>query len=69
MHCWNGKHHRCTGWLVIPDDSDIGRKTQSDQSIRCECPVCPHPPISRLRHVHKATARGASWSSSMTIPS
>jgi hypothetical protein len=66
MHCWHGKHNRCTGWLVVPDESKFGRKYRCDQSISCECFTCLHPPVHRFRHLYEQptrAARGERWNS------
>lgn len=72
MHCWNGNHARCTGWMVVPDESKFGRQSHIDQSINCDCPICLHPPVNRFRHMYEQptpAARGAQWSSSTSTQS
>lgn len=48
--CWDGRHQRCTGWMVIPDHSDYGRAHSDDVSVRCECSTCDHPAVDPDRH-------------------
>jgi hypothetical protein len=70
MHCWNGNHRRCTGWCVIPDESNRGRVLQLDQSIMCECWCCVHQPIPKLHHLQVTPTKGGGpWSSLTTTPS
>lgn len=55
--CTEGRHHRCTGWMVIPDESSFGRRNKVDQSVRCECITCRHPPVAKRHHL-ESQARG-----------
>lgn len=48
--CWDGKHERCTGWLL-----------HSDRSSRCTCLMCNHPPVDPDRHLHEPPQRGFPW--------
>lgn len=53
--CWDGKHHRCSGWMVVPS---YAHKTHGKEilSVRCECETCVHPPVESDRHVKEITA-------------
>lgn len=55
--CWDGRHRRCTGWLVVPDEGGAARglpvANRVDRSIRCECETCDHSPVSPDRHLHE----------------
>ena len=47
--CWDEKHHRCVGWMVVPDHGQTVL-TGEGKAIRCECPACDHPPVAPDRH-------------------
>lgn len=58
--CWDGKHGRCAGWMVVPNH---GNKVDGpDISVRCMCRECNHPPVDPLHHTtHPPKVRP--WSS------
>lgn len=59
--CWDGNHRRCPGWMVVPDHSRIGLYYHSDQSVRCQCLTCNHPPVAPDRHHQEPAQRLASY--------
>jgi hypothetical protein len=58
--CADGKHGRCTGWLVIPNYGDGHGDTEI--SVRCWCAVCEHPDVDPYRHLTQPPTRPA-WKS------
>jgi hypothetical protein len=61
--CWDGKHNRCDGWLVVP-----GSSGPADLSVRCACPECHHPLVASDRHHHEPVQKGILWSALTTTP-
>lgn len=50
--CAQGKHGRCTGWMVVPNMSWT-RRYPPDISVKCRCPVCDHPDVHPHRHLNE----------------
>lgn len=59
--CWMGAHHRCSGWMVVPDHSELAHDTRDDKSIRCECETCNHAKVRSDRHHHEKAQRNAEY--------
>lgn len=64
--CEEGKHGRCSGWMVVPAYGEGAE--HPDISVRCFCLVCRHPRVERDHHITHPP-RGSTWSSSTETPS
>jgi hypothetical protein len=60
--CADGKHGRCTGWMVVPHYGDY--HGDPDISIQCTCVACKHPPVDPYRHLtERRSPRKTRWNS------
>lgn len=64
--CAEGKHGRCSGWIVVPNHGK-DRREMPDISVKCWCGECKHPDVDPRRHLTHPP-KGSAWSSSTTIP-
>jgi hypothetical protein len=60
--CTEGKHGKCTGWLVVPSYGDL--HDDPDISTHCRCPVCKHPRVDPKRHLTHPPTKAAAWNKS-----
>jgi hypothetical protein len=61
-YCDEGRHHRCTGWMIVTNQNRRGAISE-DASIACGCRVCRHPDVDVNRHLYEPIGKGRSWSS------
>jgi hypothetical protein len=59
--CNEGKHGRCSGWMIVPSYRKAG---PPDISIKCRCSHCDHPEVAHDRHLTDPPERSpAPWNS------